>query len=390
MSVRDYYQVLSDFCSTDRQRETLNAYVNCGYSSNEAGKLLGINGRSVRLCLETLKRRAAESGLTESFDATRYVDPGQMVQGKSTLTKDADGNTVWIKTSRKKAAEDLALTVTDSVADLTPWQVIKAPAASLKNQLTCYVLTDYHIGAYSWHEETGADWDLNIAEKVLQNAVQELVSGSPNSEQAIFCQLGDFLHWDGLQAVTPTAKNILDSDGRFEKLTDIALEACLNVVNLLLRKHKKVHVIMAEGNHDLAGSVWLRLIMKRLFSDNKRVTVEDSPFPYYKFCWGNTFLGFHHGHLSRIKQMPGKFYSEFASEMGQSEYRYLHTGHLHLKEVIEEAGVVVERHPTLNARDAYGARGFSKIIRAAQAITYGKTGGEISRNVVYPRDVSNE
>ena len=27
MSVRDYYQALSDFCSTDRQRETLNAYV---------------------------------------------------------------------------------------------------------------------------------------------------------------------------------------------------------------------------------------------------------------------------------------------------------------------------------------------------------------------------
>ena len=223
MSIRDYYQALSDFCSTDRQRETLNAYVDCGYSSNKAGKQLGLNGRSVRLCLEKLKRRAAESGLTESFDATRYVDPGQMVHGKSTLTKDADGNTVWIKTSRKKAAEDLALTVTDSVADLKPWKAVKAPAASLKDQVTCYVLTDYHIGAYSWHEETGADWDLNIAERVLQNAVQELVSGSPDSEQAIFCQLGDFLHWDGLQAVTPTAKNILDSDGRFEKLTDIAL-----------------------------------------------------------------------------------------------------------------------------------------------------------------------
>jgi hypothetical protein len=386
MSIRDYYQALSSFCSTDRQREILNAYTDCGHSSNKAGKQLDISGRSVRLCLERVRRRAAEAGFTEGFDATRYVDPGQMVHGKSTLTKDADGNTVWIKTSRRKAAESLALTATDNITELIPWQTVKTPAVSLKDQVTCYVLTDYHIGAYSWHKETGADWDLDIAEKVLQNAVQDLINGSPDSEQAIFCQLGDFLHWDGLQAVTPTAKNILDGDGRFEKLTDIALEACLNVVNLLLGKHKKVHVIMAEGNHDPAGSVWLRLIMKKLFSKNKRVTVEDSPFPYYKFCWGNTFLGFHHGHLSRIKQMPGKFYSEFASEMGQSEYRYLHTGHLHLKEVLEDSGVVVERHPTLNARDAYGARGFSKTIRAAQAITYGKIGGEISRNVVYPRD----
>lgn len=386
MSIRDYYQALSSFCTTDRQREILDAYTEYGYSSNKAGEQLGINGRTVRLCLERIKRAAAESGFTESFDATRYVDPGQMVHGKSTLTKDADGNTVWIKTSRRKAAESLALTATDNITELIPWKIVKAPTVSLKDQVTCYVLTDYHIGAYSWHKETGADWDLDIAEKVLQNAIQELISSSPNSEQAIFCQLGDFLHWDGLQAVTPTAKNILDGDGRFEKLTDIALEACLNVVNLLLGKHKKVHVIMAEGNHDPAGSVWLRLIMKKLFSKNKRVTVEDSPFPYYKFCWGNTFLGFHHGHLSRIKQMPGKFYSEFAAEMGQSEYRYLHTGHLHLKEVLEDSGVIVERHPTLNARDAYGARGFSKTIRAAQAITYGKIGGEISRNVVYPRD----
>jgi len=376
---------LYTFCTTDSQRETLTAYLDNGKSSDKAAKVLGVGGRTVRLTLEKIRRKAAESGWTETFDARRFVDTGQKVIGKSTFTKDDEGNNVWIKTSTAKAAADLAEAVSDSIKLLKPWPKVKAPNKIQKDLCTLYTITDYHIGAYSWARETGDDWDINIAQQVLMNGVNDLISGSPNSEQAVFCQLGDFLHWDGLIAVTPTAKNVLDADGRFEKLTEIATECCVNIVNMLLQRHKKVHIVMAEGNHDIAASVWLRLLMKQLFGKNDRVTVDDSPFPYYIFEWGNTFLGFHHGHLARIKQMPAKFYSEFAKEMGNSNYRYLHTGHLHQKEVIEDAGVVVERHPTLSARDAHGSRGFSKTIRAAQTITYDKNSGEIGRTVVYPR-----
>ena len=381
----DYIAGLGRFCTTARQEEILSVYIAQGNSAKHTGIRLGVDERYVRKVLHILKTRAAEEGSTEYFDATRFVDAGQKIKGKSTLTKDDEGNIVWIKTTTKQAAAELAESVTDSLKDLKPWKVVKKPTKTNSDLCTLYTLTDYHIGAYSWSKETGDDWDLDIAQKVLINGINDLVTGSPDSSQAIFCQLGDFLHWDGLISVTPTAKNVLDSDGRFEKLTEVATDACINIINLLLLKHEKVHVIMAEGNHDLAGSVWLRLLMRQLFSKNKRVTVEDSAFPYYKFPWGNTFLGFHHGHLSRIKQMPSKFYSEFAKEMGNSDYRYLHTGHLHQKEVIEDAGVICERHPTLSQRDAHGARGFPKTIRAAQSITYDKNYGEIGRTVVYPR-----
>ncbi len=381
----EYLAQLFEFTQSSRQREILSAYIEKNCSSKHAAKILEIDERTVRKHIHKIKERAAEAGLSPTFDATRFVDQGQQIVGKSTLTKDDEGNVVWVKTTKKKIAEDMISAIADQVALIKPWPLIKKPVKLNSRKATCYVLTDYHIGAYSWAAETGEDWDIGIAKKVLNNAMSDLIQDSPDSEQAIFCQLGDLLHWDGLLAVTPTAKNILDSDGRFALLTEVALECMLSCVNALLANHAKVHVIMAEGNHDLASSVWLRLIFKKLFGKNKRVTIEDSPFPYYKFSWGNTFLGFHHGHLSRIKQMPGKFYSEFAKEMGESEYRYLHTGHLHTKEVLEDAGVTVERHPTLNARDAHGARGFSKTIRAAQAITYDKEVGEVARTVVYPR-----
>lgn len=375
---------LFEFCTT-RQAEVLDTYLRHDNSSTRASAELGITERSVRQQIAAVKKKAAAAGWTEHFDARRFVDAGQEVSGKSTLTKDDDGNVVWIKTTRERRDINLANQLSESIDTIKPWKIIKPPKKTDKELLSVYTITDYHIGAYSWGEETGNDWDLTIAEKVLNNALSDMISSAPPSGKAVFCQLGDFLHWDGLVAITPNAKNILDADGRYEKLTTLAVNCCVSAINALLKKHNDVHVIMAEGNHDIAGSVWLRMMMQKLFADNPRVTVETSPFPFYKYVFGDVFIGWHHGHLVRIKDLAGKFYSEFGKEMGAASHRRLHTGHTHQTEVVESAGVITERHPTLSGRDAYGARGFHKTLRAAQVITYDKKAGEVSRNVVYPR-----
>lgn len=375
---------LFEFCTT-RQAEVLDTYLRHDNSSTRASAELGITERSVRQQIAAVKKKAAAAGWTEHFDARRFVDAGQEVSGKSTLTKDDDGNVVWIKTTRERRDINLANQLSESIGTIKPWKIIKPPKKTNKELLSVYTITDYHIGAYSWGDETGNDWDLVIAEKVLKNALSDMISSAPPSGKAVFCQLGDFLHWDGLVAITPQAKNILDADGRYEKLTTLAVNCCVSAINALLKKHNDVHVIMAEGNHDIAGSVWLRMMMQKLFADNPRVTVETSPFPFYKYVFGDVFIGWHHGHLVRIKDLAGKFYSEFGKEMGAASHRRLHTGHTHQTEVVESAGVITERHPTLSGRDAYGARGFHKTLRAAQVITYDKKAGEVSRNVVYPR-----
>lgn len=376
---------LFQFCSTPRQREILRKYLDSGRSSEVAGELLGTTGRNVRRSIASVKKRAAAHGWTESFDARRFVDPGQNVVGKSTLTKDDEGNIVWIKTARERKTYQFAQELSEYVNDISPWEGRRQPKKTSGDLCTLYTITDYHIGMYSSVEESGEEWSLGTAQEVLERAVTEMIESSPPSEQAVFCQLGDLLHWDSLEAITPRGKNVLDADGRYHTLTKVAVDCCINVVNLLLGKHKKVHVIMAEGNHDLASSVWLRLMMNQVFEKNKRVSIETSAFPYYRFNFGKCFLGFHHGHLSRIKDMPAKFYSEFPGEMGAAKFRKLHTGHTHQVEMIESSGVTVERHPTLAARDAHGARGFHKTVRAANAITYHKELGEVSRHVVYPK-----
>lgn len=319
----------------------------------------------------------------------------QMLDGRSAYIR-RDPNTgaevvtgYWNKTNVTMQQKlDAALDAIRSLsAGVKPFERVKAPTKLANDLCTVYTLTDFHLGMYAWGEETGADWDMSIAEKVLLNAVADMLQASPDSHTAVFAQLGDLMDWDGLLALTPTAKNVLDADTRFPLLVQTAIRVMLKSVEMILHKHKRVHVLMAEGNHDIASSVWLRAIMSAMFKDNPRVTVETSAFPFYHFVHGRTFLGWHHGHLQKMENLPLLFATDpkFKADYGSCLHTYVHTGHRHQQLVIEKGGVIVEQHPTLAARDAHGARGYLYSNRATKAITYHTTDGEISRVTVLPR-----
>jgi len=359
-----------------------------GMSKIKAAHQMGKDSSNMSKATNTIQRKLAQHGYTASFNATRFVDPGQQVVGKSTYTKDDEGNPVWIKTHKSKEAQQNAFLVAiqEAAQGLKPFKPVKAPKYVLADLCTKYTLTDFHLGMYSWADETGASWDMEIAETVMLNAFSDMMLGSPDSDTAIFAQLGDLLHWDGLLALTPTAKNVLDADTRFPLLVETSIRICVKAVEMLLHKHNHVHVIMAEGNHDQASSVWLRAIMSHSFRGNDRVTVDNSPFPFYAFVWGKTFLGWHHGHLQKMDNLPLLFATDpkFKSIYGQCLFTYIDTGHMHHQKVLDKGGIVVEQYPTLSARDAHGARGFLSSNRETKAVTYHKEHGEHSRITVRP------
>jgi hypothetical protein len=350
-----------------------------------------VSERTVTRALAKARIRIANAGWSPTFDATRFVDPGQRVRGKSTLTKDDEGNTVWIKTQESLAVQNSQImqeAITATCSTIKPLPPIKhtAKAHAITDLCSVYTVTDYHLGMYAWEDEAGADWDMKIAKKLLVEKFAEMVQGTPQSEVGIFAQLGDFLHWDGILAVTPASKHVLDADTRFPALVNCAIECIIECIQMLLHKHERVHVIMAEGNHDQASSMWLRGFLPHLFKKTDRITIETSPHPFYCFEWGETMIAWHHGHQRKMADLPGVFASDpkFRAIWGKASITYIHTGHLHHEKVIEKAGAIVEQHPTLAARDAYGARGFDYSRRAAKAITYSKTKGEVSRVQVVP------
>jgi hypothetical protein len=291
---------------------------------------------------------------------TSGVAPGYRM-GKVTVQRNAVGGVerTWERQSPDQAlAEQAMRAAVDALsADLPRLEPAPGPALSNPDLATLYTLTDSHVGMLAWHREGGADWDLSIAERTLVGCFEAMVTAAPPSELGIVNQLGDFLHFDGLQALTPSSGHILDADSRFEKMVETAIRILRRVIDMALAKHAQVKVVIAEGNHDMASSVWMRKLFAALYEKEPRLTVIDCALPYYAIEHGKTMLCFHHGHLKKNDQLPLLFAAQFPEAWGRTVKRYCHTGHRHHVEEREHSGMVVVQHPTLAARDAYAARG---------------------------------
>ena len=376
--------------ATVRQLEYLEAVDKHG-SNQKAAKALGIGRRVVDKAIESLKAKAALQGYSPAHGMTRTVPDGFKVKGVSTYY-DLEGNVKgqWVKSSAdEERRARLIRDAFEAMAQDLPRLGTTVPiSVALGSLATLYTLTDSHVGMLAWAKEGGADWDLKIAEATLVGCFAQMVNASPPAKVGFVNQLGDFLHYDSLSPVTPTSGHVVDADGRFSKMVTTAVRVLRRVIDLALAKHEKVVVLMAEGNHDMASSVWLRVMFRALYENEPRVEVIDSELPYYCYQHGKTMLAFHHGHLKKNDQLPILFAAQFPKIWGETEKRYAHCGHRHHAEEKEHSGLTVIQHPTLAARDAYAARGGWIAERSVTAITYHSEYGQVARNTVVPEMLS--
>lgn len=352
-----------------------------------AARSLGIDQGNASKSILTLRAKAAMHGWAPDHHMTNPAPAPFLVKGTSAFF-DGEGNVKgqWVKTALADgAAEEARKAALEAMAETLPrLEPIARPAFTLANLATLYTFTDYHLGAMAWRMEGGADWDLKIAERMLIAAIEQLVTGAPQSHVGIVNIQGDFLHSDSILPVTPTSHHVLDQDGRFSKIVATAIRSIRRLVDTALMRHEIVELIIAEGNHDISSSIWLRHMFAALYEDEPRVRVNVSELPYYVVQHGKTMLGFHHGHLKKNDQLPLLFAAQFPKVWGATTRRYAHCGHRHHVEEREHSGMIVVQHPTLAARDAYAARGGWIADRAASAITYHSEFGQVGRNTVCP------
>jgi hypothetical protein len=337
-----------------------------------AAQALGVNRATLQSRIYEARRRKA----------------GMVVTGRSTLTDLRTGEPVleWVKESldRQKAAEAQHAAYAVLAAKLPRIAPTVPPRTSEGHLCNVYSYFDYHVGMLAWNREGGDDWDLKIAEEQLVGSYRAMVSQAPNAGKAIVVIGGDWLHTDGLLPLTPAHKHVLDADGRFSKIVQVAIRGIRYLVAHALQKHAEVELIVMEGNHDEASSVWLRHMFTALFENEPRLTVNDSELPFYAVQFGDVMLGFHHGHKVKNEQLPLLFAAQFPKLWGETTKRAIHCGHRHHVDEKEYNGVTVVQHPTLAARDAYAARGGWVAERAVQAITYHSKFGQVGRVYVCP------
>lgn len=384
---RPELQVLLPF-ATQTQAKVVEAIQQCG-SHRKAAAHLGMHVRNLDACLARLRKYAARHGVDPEADAVHRVAHGQSLRGVSTLYK-ADGSVAlqWVKSKEDQDQQleiirEAVKAVTDDIKPLKPRGELQKQTND--ELLNLYVLTDYHIGARSWPEETGGDaWDTEIAEALLTRWFDAAIRNSPNAKTAILAQLGDFLDHDGLTPVTPTSGNVMDSDSRYQKIARVAIRVLRSIIEMLLKKHEFVHVLMAEGNHDITSSVWLREIFYALYEDEPRVTVDRSPDVYYCYEHGATSLFFHHGHKRKPADIDSVFVAKYRDVFGRTKHSYAHMGHLHHVDIKETELMVVEQHRTLASRNAHESRHGWMSGRDAKVVTYHRQHGRVSEQVISP------
>lgn len=374
------YEGLKQFAS-ERQLEYIEKIIELG-SQRQAAKFFGVTKNAVDCAIKLVKRKAAIQGYSPEHDMTKIVPEPFIVRGISTyFNKEGKASGQWVKTRIDDDKFQLILleAIEAMKDDIPRREPSVAPAHSNKNLLNCYVITDYHLGMLSWGEETGEDWDVAIAERLIIEWFEQAIDQSPAAETAVFAQLSDFLHFDGMDAVTPASKHLLDVDTRFAKLVRSAIRVLRYVIDMLLTKHQNVHIIMADANHDPVSQIWLREWFSVLYENEPRITVDKSPNPYNAYEFGKTALFFHHGHKRRVTNVSEVFAGQFREIYGRTKYAYAHTGHLHHLDIKENNLMIVEQHRTLAPADAYAARGGWLTGRDAKVITYHRDFGEVSR-----------
>jgi hypothetical protein len=317
------------------------------------------------------------------------VAPGYRM-GNVTVQRGPDGvERVWER--QHPEGEDITSRIREAVDackdEIPPAAAVPPPRIVTADLCTQYTVTDYHFGELthaSEGDDRGADWNLPLAEDMLVAAIADLAAKSPDSDTAVLALLGDLLHFDGPDPVTPTHKYPLNAAGAQRTMVRVVVRAIRRVVALLLAKHRFLMIVVVEGNHDMAGTPWLQEILLTHYEDEPRVQISDNDLPFFAWQFGCNFLGFHHGHKKPKEKLPGLFAAMFRPIWGATTKGYIHCGHYHEVDEKEYPGVRVIQHPTLSAPGSHALRGGWISEREMTALHYHAKFGLRGRDTVTP------
>jgi len=330
----------------------------------------------------------------QSIKARAHVEPaadtvpdGHIVSGVSTLIGPNGVTAQWVKTRGDKdrslqawidaapaVLERVAPGVRDAIAPTA------APALDALDDDRCvgYVIGDAHIGMLCWAPETGANWDVKIAEGVMHEAIDYLFATTPRTRECLIVNVGDLQHADSPTNATPEGGNRLDVDGRDQRVRRAVIRVLRYYIERALEKHERVTYINQPGNHDPYATSWLGLLLATAFEREPRVEIDTSPAPWRAHQFGRNMITV--THKPQQGEDIGHQMAALWPEMwGATEHRVCLAGHVHHQTRKERPGFEIETFGILAPRDAWHAGRGYLAKRRMTAIVWHREHGEDSR-----------
>lgn len=345
-----------------------------GFEINRISKTIGADGK-VRESIRMGPPQGPQFEMPDGFS---------MKKGTFQLGPDGNVERSWPRVGpEERSVEDIAEILKEAFTECKGGAEPTPPPdhTVLEDLMAFMPVADLHMGLYAWREETGNNWDLPKAIKVITAAFDQVVAGTKACGTAVILGGGDQMHSDNNQNQTARSGNALDVDGRYAKVLKATCHLFVHMTDAALNKHGKVVIRVLPGNHDEHACYAISYFLLAWFRNEPRVTVDIDPSLFWWLRFGSVLLGATHGHQAKIKDMPQIMAHRRAKEWGQTKHRYVHGFHLHHKEMTktENGGVVTEIHQTPAPQDGwhYGMGFMSG--RSMCSITYHEAKGELGR-----------
>lgn len=252
-------------------------------------------------------------------------------------------------------------------------------AAPSNGALVSINLHDLHVGKYAWGRECGADYDVEIAETLLLEAVGNLLAKLKPWKIGRFALTvgSDLLNSDNSNDTTAHG-TIQTTDGRHKRTFSRAWRLMRRVIDNL-RTVAPVHVVIIPGNHDLDTAFAVGEILSVVYENDDLVTLDNGPAPRKYVEFGKCLIGYTHGDGVKPKDLANTMAEECAEAWGRTFWRCFETGHLHQQRVTEFPGVIVRINPALCApEDWHMGKAFVGNIRSLQAQVWDRWNGNVA------------
>lgn len=243
---------------------------------------------------------------------------------------------------------------------------------------------DLHIGKLAWGEETGEDYDVDIAVDRFKKAMDDLIhkSSGYNVDKILFPIGNDLFNSDKSYPYPTTTKGTPQADDtRWQKMFKMGI-SLINDAILRLSTIAPVEVVTVFSNHDHERVFYLGEVVSATYGSSKFVDVDNSPKVRKYKKWNNVLLGLAHGHNEKPQDLPLIMAQEARDMWASTFYREWILGHLHHKQklITQESkdyrGVKVTYLTSPSASDSWHfEKAYVGAIKGAEAFIYNKEEG---------------
>lgn len=246
-------------------------------------------------------------------------------------------------------------------------------------------IPDIHFGRLTWNEESGEDYDVKLAGKVVNDGIEKLLSYVSSMKLSrILLPIGNDFFNVNSKTNTTVRGTPQQEDTRWQKTFRLGLQLARQMVDRC-SAIAPVDVLVVQGNHDTEKTFYLGEALNCWYHNNENVKIDNRAMSRKYYQFEKNMIGFTHGSEEKIEKLPILMALESPTMWGKTSHREFHLGDKHHKKDLfiksnNGAGVMIRILRSLTAADAWTFdKGFVGGERACEGLLWHPEDGVIAQ-----------